>query len=151
MFWGFFNKIAFKNPTETFESRNILSKMPISYISVAMVRSLREQCCKINPSQVKQDSVLLGFMFLHVGCASEPLRVTQMQLHRENGLFIEQMYCMSAEKALVAREEGRSRQDRRTQVSNELIEKQGGFCLFSWWVFFKENKPAILGTFCLSH
>lgn len=85
-----------------------------------MVRSLGEQCCKINPSQVKQDSVLLGFMFLHVGCASEPLRVTQMQLHRENGLFIEPMYCMSAEKALVAREEGRSRQDRRTQVSNEL-------------------------------
>lgn len=70
--------------------------------------------CKINPSQVKQDSVLLGFIFLHVGCASEPLRVTQMQLYRENGLFIDQMYCMSGEKGLVGSEEGRSRRDRRT-------------------------------------
>lgn len=70
--------------------------------------------CKINPSQVKQDSVLLGFIFLRVGCTSEPLRVTQMQLYMENALFIDQMYCMSGEKALVASEEERSRWDRRT-------------------------------------
>lgn len=62
---------------------------------------------------MKQDSVLLGFIFLRVGCASEPLRVTQMQLYMENGLFIDQMYCMSGEKALVASEEGRSRWHRR--------------------------------------
>lgn len=86
--------------------------MPL--FSVEMVRSLREQCCKINPSQVKQDSVLLGFIFLQVGCASEPLGVTQMQLYKENGLFIDQMDCVSGEKALVASEEGRRRQDRST-------------------------------------
>lgn len=69
---------------------------------------------EINASQVKQDSVLLGFIFLHVGCASEPLRVTPTQLYLENALFIDQMYCMSGEKAQVASEEGRNRQDRRT-------------------------------------
>lgn len=70
--------------------------------------------CKIKPSQVKQDSVLLGFIFLHVGCASEPLRVTPAQLYMENAFFIDQRYCMSGEKALLASEEGRNRQDGRT-------------------------------------
>lgn len=78
-----------------------------------MVCSLGEQCCKINPSQVKQDSVLLGFIFLRVGCTSEPLRVTPTQLYMQNALFIVQMYHMSGAKALVASEERRSRQDRR--------------------------------------
>lgn len=70
--------------------------------------------CKMNLSQVEQVSVLLGFIFLHVGCASEPLRVTPVQLYVENALFIDPMYCMSGEKALVASEEGRNRQNRRT-------------------------------------
>lgn len=84
-----------------------------------MVRSLREQRCKINSSQVKQDSVLLGFIFLHVGCTSEPLRVTPTQLYMENALFIDQMYYMSGEKALVASEEKKNRQGRRKYFSNE--------------------------------
>lgn len=54
--------------------------------------------CKINPSQVKQDSALLGFIFLHVGSTSEPRRVTPTQLYMENALFMDQMYCMSGER-----------------------------------------------------
>ena len=69
---------------------------------------------EINLSQVKQDSVLLGFIFLNVGCASEPLRVTPTQLYMENALFIDRMYCMSGKRALVASEEGRNRQNRWT-------------------------------------
>lgn len=90
--------------------------MPASYLREWKWSAPSENSgvCKINPSQVKQGSVLLGFIFLHVGCASEPLRVTPTQLYVENALFIDQMYCMSGEKALVASEEGRNRQERRT-------------------------------------
>lgn len=97
-FFFFPNKTEFKKtpqnqePLVRFESRNILSKVPAAYVWVEMVRSLREQRCKINSSQVKQNSVLLGFIFLHVGCTSEPLRVTPTQLYMENALFIDQMY-----------------------------------------------------------